>query len=122
MIRTVTWLGDEALKAVAAIITGYFKNYALCCRYGGEEFAIALMESSYDKAFEYSDKLRKLIETADIVYDGIKIPLTISAGIAIKDPDEHLTQPQLIDRADRALYKAKNEGRNKVILFTEVSG
>jgi two-component system cell cycle response regulator len=112
--------GDEALKVVSSIIKGYFKNYGLCCRYGGEEFAIALLEACYDKAHEYAEKLRILVEEANISFGGQIIPLTISIGLAIKDEQETIKKEDLILRADKALYRAKHNGRNQTVLYKEL--
>ncbi len=110
--------GDLALKKVAAVLTENLKRPAdLVTRYGGEEFAIILPETDSDGAMSVAkDCLRHLsnlgIENTKATPNGL---LTMSIGVHTVVPHKPLTWQELVAAADRALYAAKAEGRNRVI-------
>jgi two-component system chemotaxis family response regulator WspR len=110
--------GDLALKRVAAVLTENLKRPAdLVTRYGGEEFAIILPETDREGAVSVADAcLRQLqnlrIENSKAAPYGV---LTISVGIQTVVPHKQSTWQELIAAADRALYSAKSEGRNRII-------
>jgi diguanylate cyclase (GGDEF)-like protein len=84
-------------------------------RYGGEEFAMMLPESELDKAGAFAGKLLQKVSGSEFVFEGRRIPVTISVGVARMIPE--MTEPtQLIKTCDAALYKAKQSGRNRVEL------
>ncbi len=112
--------GDDVLKRTAAALAGaLYRPGDLLARYGGEEFAVILPESAVDGAIAVAERLRQAVA-------GLKIPhpasptdshLTISVGGATATPGltRCVSEPtQLVDLADRALYRAKMEGRNRV--------
>ncbi|MEW5821540.1 MAG: diguanylate cyclase [Cyanobacteriota bacterium] len=109
--------GDEALKLLGKILTNFVSEYDFVCRYGGEEFAIIHQPLSLKEVFDFVETIRKRIEMGSFMYKKKTINLTISAGIAIMTPEMNLTYKQLVENADKALYKAKNDGRNKTIIF-----
>lgn len=124
--------GDSLLKEVAQAIKLNIRIVDLCARYGGEEFAVILPETDLvdtsekkDKkkldeiggALQKADHLRKAIEETWVsAMDGSHINITVSIGIGVKRFPEGagMTKEQLIKEADKQLYKAKQEGRNKV--------
>jgi diguanylate cyclase (GGDEF)-like protein len=85
----------------------------LFARYGGEEFVVLCRGTDLDKAAILGERLRELIASSVIMFQGARIPVTISVGVA-----SHVDQPnaemQLIAAADRALYESKHAGRNRV--------
>ncbi|MCD2452163.1 DUF484 family protein [Methylicorpusculum oleiharenae] len=112
--------GDYVLKLVASTIKNLLRNNDVLARYGGEEF-VALLSHIDDKTLKsIAERIRATIQGLTIVFDGQAISLTISIGASSCIPSESklLTGPvlaaKLIESADSALYKAKNNGRNKV--------
>jgi diguanylate cyclase (GGDEF)-like protein len=83
-------------------------------RVGGEEFAVLLPSSTLDGAAAVAERLRRLVESQPVTCDGVSIAYTVSAGIAAVDAGETIDLDTLIKRADRALYAAKANGRNRI--------
>jgi diguanylate cyclase (GGDEF)-like protein len=108
--------GDRVLKEAAAIFQKMVRTYDWVGRYGGEEFLLILPGSGFAHARQRGEELRAAIESARIVDNETLIPLTASFGVASGFPESH---EELIREADAALYRAKNDGRNRV-MATEV--
>jgi len=108
--------GDTVLKEVARVIGSNVRAEDLVCRYGGEEFTVILPEIGLDAARERADKVRVAVEElrAQIGQD-IRSEVTISIGGALY-PRDGQTSDELLKRADAALYRAKHEGRNRVVI------
>ena len=105
--------GDEVLKTVARQLLDGVRSRDIVCRYGGEEFALILPGANGAQALEIAETLRKAIESKGRS-DG---QITISVGVA-SDPDQHFANvAEFFRAADAALYQAKDQGRNRVILF-----
>ncbi len=107
--------GDECLVQVAQAIRHVVKRPAdLVARYGGEEFAIILPNTAYEGAIQVVQELCELLDRLQIPHSAspVKSQITLSYGIASSIPDVNASPQTLIDRADRALYCAKAEGRN----------
>lgn len=105
--------GDHVLKSVAEEITHCLRNTDQSFRYGGEEFVIVLGKTDQAQAMEVADRIRGKVEKAIIENKDSKINVTISIGVAqASTNDDSLS---LFDRADKALYQAKNAGRNQSI-------
>ena len=113
--------GDDVLKAVAAAMRAACRDSDTLGRYGGEEFAVLLQGVGQDHALAAAERLRKAV--ADVaVRDGDQtITATASVGVACLSTDD-LEFDQLLIRADRALYQAKAEGRNRVVMAKQDSG
>jgi diguanylate cyclase (GGDEF)-like protein len=110
-------IGDDALKRVASILTANTRRVDIVSRYGGEEFCIMLPNTTKNRGFEVAEKLRKAVETEQI-NGGDGYPggiLTISVGVASFPGDGHDVSG-VLDAADKALYHAKNTGRNRVVM------
>ena len=103
--------GDEVLKETARIISDNIRLNDIAARYGGEEIAVILPESSLSSAFFAAEKLRAAIETESRLRTGLQV--TASLGVAAFTDSENAAS-DLIYRADSALYKAKDAGRNCV--------
>jgi len=102
--------GDRVLQNISATVKGQIRNLDIPCRYGGEEFLIILPETGFKFAQEIAERLCKAVEQADL--DGLRV--TISIGVA-SFPHTMMENPkQFIWAADKALYEAKNAGRNCV--------
>lgn len=106
--------GDVAIKAVGEILRGYMREGELVARFGGEEFAMLFVEHSLSEALPRVEQVRAAIAACKPpLASGINLPISMSFGVTQRDAsDEQLDQ--LIERADQALYRAKNNGRNCV--------
>lgn len=107
--------GDEALRVMAQVIRDIARASDLTCRFGGEEFLVALPETSADQAALVAERLRERTEQAEVRGEGGKIiQMTISVGVAQWAPGDEFDETLAI--ADRALYEAKGTGRNRVVV------
>ncbi len=105
--------GDYVLRQVAQVIRAHIRREDVFARYGGEEFALILPEIDTVHATITADKARKLVERQKLVFEGAKMPVTLSCGVAALH-GEMLSTRELIKRADAKLYEAKEAGRNRV--------
>ncbi len=104
--------GDRALRVFAQVLRESLRTQDLVCRHGGEEFAIAIPGCSIEKAREIFDAVRNRL-TAAMTVAGLP-KFTVSFGVVEAEPDDDL--PGLISRADAALFQAKREGRDRVVV------
>lgn len=107
--------GDFVLKEVAYLILDNFRKTDLVFRYGGEEFVIILTETDIEGARVSMERLRERVESNKFIYNSEPLSLTISCGISTTQNVESINE--FIDNADKALYKAKQDGRNRVQIF-----
>lgn len=105
--------GDYVLKEVAYLILQTFRKTDMVFRYGGEEFAVIITETPLEKAVIPLERLRKSIENYPFNYDGKNIKVTVSIG-ACEVNEKIQTVHELFENADKALYNAKENGRNQV--------
>ena len=107
-------VGDIVLQRVAVLCREATRTTDLLGRVGGEEFAFLLLESGRAEAMQVAERLRLSMQNVQItVKEGIQIPIRVSIGVA----EHHVSKETLSDlmnRADKALYRAKSEGRNRV--------
>ncbi len=104
--------GDEVLKGVAELMQGDLRRYDILARMGGEEFLLILPGVTLEQARLGIERLRRRVEGARL--SRAKLDMTLSAGLASLEADE--ASHVLIERADRALYRAKQEGRNRSLV------
>jgi diguanylate cyclase (GGDEF)-like protein/PAS domain S-box-containing protein len=108
--------GDMVLQSLADMFRKFFRGTDICCRYGGEEFAIVLPESSCQDAAIRADELRAAVKNLRLQYKGQTLGrLTVSAGIAVF-PEHGSTCAELLKIADECLYESKARGRDIVTL------
>lgn len=108
--------GDAVLINLANVMKQSVRKVDVVGRLGGEEFAILLPNTPKAEAFNLAERIRKSVEQTPADYAGQMLPITISIGIACFDSqDSHLDQ--VIQRADKALYQAKNQGRNRCVFI-----
>jgi len=108
--------GDIVLQTVGELLTESFnKPGDLVCRYGGEEFSVLLPDCPKNKALEIAETVRKKISEKTILLRRQKSHITVSIGIA-SFPKDAQSKEELIHKADMALYKSKEKGRNQVCL------
>lgn len=105
--------GDFVLKHLAILTRDFLRPEQVFARVGGEEFAILSPETDLSGAVAMAEKLRQRIEAYDFRYAGFRVPVTCSFGVAHLDSAAS-TPAALYDAADRALYLAKDSGRNRV--------
>jgi diguanylate cyclase (GGDEF)-like protein len=108
--------GDYVLREISTCIKASIRKEELFARYGGEEFVVVLPETPPDGALMVAERLRALVEQHHFEYEGKSFPVTISVGVATTIGDEALTPSELIRQADEKLYKAKDAGRNRVVM------
>lgn len=110
--------GDHCLITIADIMkTNLRDNHCdYLCRYGGEEFALLLPNTDSGTALEIAERLRQAIEDQPVEYESIKSRVTVSAGVATTPTDEQKDSKWLFEMCDRALYKAKEDGRNRIVV------
>ena len=113
--------GDEVLKAVAAAMRAACRDSDTLGRYGGEEFAVLLQGIGQDHALVAAERLRKAVADVAVRYGDQIITPTASVGVACLSAAD-LEFDQLLIRADRALYQAKAEGRNRVVMAEQDGG
>jgi len=109
--------GDLVIKSVAEIIRKSLRSTDIAGRYGGEEFAILLLDTTEDQANYLAERIRRKVEQAEILYNNQTIKLTMSFGLVQRNTDiqDYL---QWIEAADKALYLSKAGGRNQVTRYS----
>ncbi len=111
--------GDKALGTLGHILVEVLREIDVPGRMGGEEFAILLPETSHDKALDVAERLRAVIADSTILLEsGQDLRFTVSIGVATLT-DKSSNVSSLLNLADKALYQAKNTGRNKVCSFSQ---
>lgn len=111
--------GDLVLQELAALFGAQLRAEDIACRYGGEEFTLILPETPLASAQERADQLCRLTRTTDLQYRGRSLPrVTISIGVSCH-PQHGVTRDSLLQAADQALYRAKEDGRDRVVLAQE---
>lgn len=112
--------GDRVLKAAAKILQENLRDSDFIARYGGEEFVTLMPETALNHALIASEKLRKIIEESPFHHHDQAVPVTISCGLAQFHSGD--TPEQVFERADKALYQAKQSGRNRCVTDEDRSG
>lgn len=107
--------GDKALIHVAARLMAGIRKGDLVARSGGEEFVVLLNDLDLGQAETAAERLRQSVEADPFRFAGATIPITVSVGVAVRQPDDR-SFADIMRRADKALYRAKSEGRNRVEL------
>jgi len=107
-------VGDQVLQDVAARMTMAYRNSDIIGRYGGEEFIIILSDTGADIAMEIAERVRHRVGDTPVIIDDLEIGMTISQGLAQATAGDN--SQTLLERADKALYRAKENGRNRVEL------
>jgi diguanylate cyclase len=108
--------GDEVLKQLAALLTEQARAADVPCRFGGEEFLLLLPNMPQNVALERAEQWRNAFAATTIAFGEFRMQVTLSFGIATY-PGHGISAAELIRCADHALYRAKKEGRNRVVVF-----
>jgi two-component system, cell cycle response regulator len=106
--------GDAALRNTAQMFERHMREDDQAARYGGEEFAAILPGADLPGAVRLAERVREAIEGSRIVFEGARLQVTVSLGVAVW-PDDARDDEGLVAAADRALYAAKQGGRNRVV-------
>lgn len=106
--------GDSVLQHFTSIVRDQLTPESHCLRLGGEEFGIFLAATAPDDAKEFANKLRNLVANSVIKYKHSVVQFTISIGLAHKPSGQTMEIRSILSVADKALYEAKNAGRNTV--------
>ncbi len=109
--------GDYILKQVSNAALQTFRKTDSVFRFGGEEFTVLLTETDIEKAIIPLERFRKTVETLNLSYQNQPIHITVSIG-AFQLNDNIFSKEEFLQKADEALYEAKNSGRNKTVLFS----
>lgn len=112
--------GDALLTAVGRRMRELLRNSDVKCRYGGEEFLVMLPDTPLEGAVHVAESLRKEISNTTILWNGADVATTASFGVTVSHAGE-LDARALIGRADAGLYRAKNGGRNRVSVESELA-
>jgi len=106
--------GDNALKHLVKIVKDTLRSMDVIARFGGEEFLILLPETSIEAATQTMTRLQRELTRHFFLHDNEKVLITFSAGVALRKPNED--QTELVKRADKAMYQAKQTGKNRVVV------
>ncbi|NVL90496.1 MAG: diguanylate cyclase [Desulfobacterales bacterium] len=109
--------GDVVLSTLGRIIEDSVRDSDLAARYGGEEFALVLYHTDGPAALHVSERLRQAVEGCEVDAEGKTLNVTISLGIATFPHEQIRDSKELVECADKALYQAKENGRNRVEVF-----
>jgi len=117
-------LGDEVLRLIAATLVDSLRRSSdFAARWGGEEFVVLLPNTDMNGAWKNAERIRENIEKTSVsTLSGQTVGLTVSIGVATMVPTQDATQNDLISQADKALYTAKDNGRNMVCKFNPSIG
>lgn len=113
--------GDAVLAQVGRLLKSHLRSSDIVARYGGEEFLIVVAEPSQESIVTLAEELRSLIERRPAEFEGKKISITASFGVAVSHVSTERAAREAISRADAALYAAKHQGRNRVVQWDELS-
>jgi two-component system, cell cycle response regulator len=110
--------GDRVLGSIAEVLQASLRTGDAACRFGGEEFALLLVESGREEAALVALRVRERVAALQIMAGGVPLSRTVSLGAATSDdfPASMLTRESIVEAADRALYAAKRGGRNRLCL------
>jgi two-component system, cell cycle response regulator len=111
--------GDHALVTLAALIAQTIRKEDVFARYGGEEFAVICRGVDLGGAHLFGERIRSRVEAMKFAYNGIQLSMTLSVGVATVTELGMRQMLDLIGITDDALYQAKRQGRNRVIVAGE---
>ncbi len=105
--------GDMVLRKMTEMAKKTLREEDMLCRYGGEEFAVILRNQSESRAYVAAERIRRAIETTKFMWEGKRIPVTVSLGIATLNRANYRDPKEMMADADEYLYKSKHSGRNR---------
>ncbi|MFP7753232.1 diguanylate cyclase [Thermodesulfobacteriota bacterium B35] len=111
-------VGDQVLVQVGSNLNRLTRAHEFIARYGGEEFTVLLEGSTPENALAFGERIRRHMEQQVVEVEGSPVSLTVSIGIAVVHPAQTTSMAEIVGKSDRALYEAKNGGRNRCVLFS----
>jgi two-component system cell cycle response regulator len=111
--------GDAVLKKLGVLLKESIRDNDIACRYGGEEFIILLPHTNIEEASIMSERFRERVAAYDFKHESSLLKVSVSIGIAQYQRGEDKSGAVFVEHADRALYQAKAEGRNRSVIFLE---
>ena len=111
--------GDETLLSLGALIVQHIRRFDAACRYGGEEFVIVMPKLEAGTARERAEYLRREFASQPVFCEEMESHPTLSIGISVF-PSDATNSDQLLNAADKALYAAKDSGRNRIVVYSEM--
>lgn len=112
-------MGDKVLQQTAEEICASLRTSDIAARYGGDEFVLLLPNTGLEKAVSVAERIRELLAQCFRAEYGMRLPVTLSVGIASLKHDFPTTPDGLVSMADRALYLAKEQGKDRIVLFSD---
>ncbi|MDH3546128.1 MAG: sensor domain-containing diguanylate cyclase [Gammaproteobacteria bacterium] len=112
-------VGDQVLRKVASTIVAAVRPQDVVCRYGGEEFMVIVRDVDAKACLTIANRICSSIRDLPIRTREKTVPTTMSIGMAMRDHGDDVTPEQLIEKADKALYKSKETGRNRVSIVKD---
>ncbi|MBU4208727.1 MAG: diguanylate cyclase [Proteobacteria bacterium] len=113
-------VGDIVLKTLSELVKNLMRDSDLAARYGGEEFVLILYHTEANDAYDIAERLRKTVEQHKFQAEDLVLSVNISIGVACYYHPDIQDAKTLIECADKALYRAKEEGRNRVVAFWKI--
>jgi len=107
-------VGNQVLAHVSKLIRKTIRRLDIPCRYGGEEFALILPDTELRQGVRFANRLRLVIENSPVKTGNLLLGIEASFGVDIYDRGDHLSEREFVEQVDGFLYKAKQEGRNRV--------
>ena len=108
--------GDKVLRLLSRRLNDSLRKSDILARYGGEEFGILLPDTPVTDSLLVVKRLKRIVESLAVEYEGQMIRVTMSFGVALFQPESDLSKDEWVKRADHALYEAKRRGRNQVCI------
>lgn len=110
--------GDDTLVKISQVAKSQVREVDILARYGGDEFIVLMPETNAGQAFMIAERIRKEVEYANIDAEGVSMSATVSLGIAELTSATDRSAEAIISRADKALYAAKQAGRNHAVIYS----
>jgi len=105
--------GDMVLRTLSKVVTGTLREEDLFARFGGEEFSIIMRNQDAQRAYVAAERVRRSVETHKFMWEGQRVPVTISLGVATLKKANFRTYQEMLEEADQFLYLSKRNGRNR---------
>ena len=110
--------GDHALRTFSELVSNHIRTSDIACRYGGEEFILAMPDMPLAEAYQRAENIRRAFKDIVMTFDGVSFRGTVSMGLGAF-PETARSQRELIKRTDQALYVAKSNGRDRIEVASE---